>query len=83
MILALLSRIPLSTWLIGGAVAFGIFYHLHARSEAYEQGRAAERAAIAEATKRKLNDATIADDAHNRCVADPKCRVSNDGYRRD
>lgn len=46
-------------------------------------GRAIERAAIAEATARRLKDASAADDAHNRCLANPACRLSDDGFRRD
>jgi hypothetical protein len=59
---ALFGRLPLTTWIIGAAVAAGVLYHLHARGEAYEQGRAAERAEIAKANeeaRRKADDAAI------------------------
>lgn len=46
-------------------------------------GEANVRAEQAKIVTRKLNDASIADDAHNRCLADPTCRLSNDGFRRD
>lgn len=52
----------------------------------YQVGRShggdAVRAEIAKETRRRLNDATIADDVHNRCIADPACRLSDDGYKR-
>jgi predicted metal-dependent HD superfamily phosphohydrolase len=46
-------------------------------------GRQQERAERAAVVQRKLNNATIADDANTRCLADPHCRLSDDGYRRD
>jgi predicted metal-dependent HD superfamily phosphohydrolase len=46
-------------------------------------GRQEERAERAAVVQRKLNNATIADDANTRCLADPRCRLSDDGYRRD
>lgn len=53
----------------------------------YQQGRrdgaAAVRAEIAAENARRLNDATRADDASRKCAADPVCRLSNDGFRRD
>lgn len=45
-------------------------------------GRAEERAEQAETVRRKLNDATIADTAVTRCLADPACRLSDDGFKR-
>lgn len=45
-------------------------------------GRDAERAEQAETVRRKLNDATIADTAVTRCLADPACRLSDDGFKR-
>ncbi|CAN7663938.1 hypothetical protein LJR009_006067 [Bosea sp. LjRoot9] len=51
--------------------------------QAKQSGRDAERAEQADTIRRKLDDATMADDAHTRCLADPACRLSNDGYRRD
>jgi hypothetical protein len=53
----------------------------------YEVGRshggASVRADIAKEVRKKLNAAQTADDATTRCLADPQCRMSNDGYRRD
>jgi hypothetical protein len=46
-------------------------------------GRQEERAERAAVVQRKLNNATLADDATTRCLADPRCRLSDDGYRRD
>lgn len=34
-------------------------------------------------TLEKNNAASHADDAARRCAADPACRLSNDGYKRD
>lgn len=48
-----------------------------------DMGRQEERLERAAAIQRKLDNATIADDANTRCLADPKCRLSNDGFRRD
>ncbi len=45
-------------------------------------GRAEERAAQAEVVRRKLNDASIADTDVTRCLADPTCRLSDDGFKR-
>lgn len=45
-------------------------------------GRDAERAEQAETVRRKLNDATIADTDVTRCLADPTCRLSDDGFKR-
>ena len=47
-----------------------------------QAGRAEERAEQAETVRRKLNDATIADTAVTRCLADPACRLSDDGFKR-
>lgn len=46
-------------------------------------GRQEERADRAAVVQRKLENATIADDASTRCLADPRCRLSDDGFRRD
>lgn len=46
-------------------------------------GRQEERLERAAEVRRKLNDATLADTAVTRCLADAACRLSNDGYRRD
>lgn len=48
-----------------------------------DMGRQEERQERAAAIQRKLDNATIADDANTRCLADPACRMSNDGFRRD
>ncbi len=48
-----------------------------------QMGRVEERIEQAETVRRKLNNATIADDVNSRCLADPSCRLSNDGFRRD
>lgn len=67
---------------IGGAVAlllsYAVTYQIGKRA-----GENAFRAEQARVVERKLKDASIADDAHNRCLADPACRVSDDGFRRD
>lgn len=67
---------------LGAAVAAlaALAFAYHAIKDAGRQQERVERAA---AIQRKLDNATIADDAHNRCLADPSCRLSDDGYRRD
>jgi hypothetical protein len=35
------------------------------------------------ATTKRSTNANRADDAARRCAADPDCRLSNDGFRRD
>lgn len=65
-------------------VAAGVLFAL---ATSYEFGRsygaASVRAQIAKEVREKLNAAQTADDATTRCLADPQCRLSNDGYRRD
>lgn len=65
---------------IGAAAVLALAGAWH---QAKQSGRDAERAEQADIIARKLNDATMADDAHARCLADPACRLSNDGFRRD
>lgn len=48
-----------------------------------DMGRQEERLERAAAVRKRLNDATLADSAATRCLADAKCRLSNDGFRRD
>lgn len=48
----------------------------------YQAGKDSARAEQAETVKRKLNDATIADTDVTRCLADPACRLSDDGFKR-
>jgi len=49
----------------------------------WQAGYDARTAQAAAEVQRKLHDANLADDASRRCAADPACRLSNDGYRRD
>jgi hypothetical protein len=48
-----------------------------------DAGRQEERVERAAEVRKRLNDATLADTATARCLADPTCRLSDDGYRRD
>lgn len=48
-----------------------------------DMGRQEERVERAAAVRKRLNDASLADSAATRCLADAKCRLSNDGFRRD
>jgi hypothetical protein len=67
---------------IAAIVALGLAFAATYRI-GYSHGAAGVRAEIAEQVQRRLKDAQIADDAATRCLADPQCRMSNDGYRRD
>jgi len=62
------------------AVAAALFVAYHSVKD---MGRQQERVERAEAVRKRLNDATLADTAATRCLADPACRLSNDGFRRD
>lgn len=48
-----------------------------------DAGRQEERNERAAEVRKRLNDATLADSLATRCLADAKCRLSNDGFRRD
>lgn len=48
-----------------------------------DAGRQEERLERAAEVRKRLNDATLADSAATRCLADAACRLSNDGYRID
>lgn len=61
-----------------GGLALAYLFHA-----VKDMGRQEERLERAAEVRRKLNDATLADSAVARCLADAKCRLSNDGYRRD
>lgn len=61
-----------------GFAALAFVYHA-----IKDMGRQEERIERAAAIQRKLDNATIADDANTRCLADPACRLQSDGYRRD
>lgn len=63
---------------IAGIAVLAFVYHA-----VKDMGRQEERLERAAAIQRKLDNATIADDANTRCLADPACRLSNDGFRRD
>lgn len=72
-----------STYLkLGAAIAvaalLGVAYH-----SVKDMGRQQERVERAAEVRKRLNDATLADSAATRCLADPACRLSNDGFRRD
>ncbi len=75
----------LKAYIIAGCL--GAAVAVMGASVVYQLGRshggAEVREEIAKDTRKRLNNAQIADDAHNRCLADPACRVSNDGFRRD
>lgn len=60
------------------AVFLGVAYHT-----VKDMGRRQERVERAEAVRKRLSDATIADSAATRCLADARCRLSDDGFRRD
>ena len=59
-------------------VMLGFAYHT-----VKDMGRQQERVERAAEVQKRLNDATLADTAATRCLADPACRLSNDGFRRD
>lgn len=60
------------------AVLLGVAYHA-----VKDMGRQEERVERAAEVRKRLNDATLADTAATRCLADASCRLSNDGFRRD
>lgn len=66
-----------------GAAAAGLAAAVWIFGAVKDLGRQEERAERAAVVQRKLENATIADDAATRCLADPGCRLSDDGYRRD
>lgn len=61
-----------------GLVLVGLAFHT-----VKDLGKQEERAERAREVKRRLDNATIADDAATRCLADPRCRLQSDGFRRD
>lgn len=63
---------------IAVVILLGVAYHA-----VKDMGRQEERLERAAAVRKKLGDATLADSAATRCLADPACRLSNDGFRRD
>jgi hypothetical protein len=60
------------------AIVLGVAYHT-----VKDMGRQQERVERAEAVRKRLNDASLADSAATRCLADAQCRLSDDGFRRD
>lgn len=60
------------------AIVLGVAYHT-----VKDMGRQQERTERAAEVRKRLNDATLADSAVTRCLADASCRLQNDGYRRD
>lgn len=81
----LLRGIPIQTWIIGAVIAAGVFYHLHARADAYERGRTDARAEIERANieaRRKADDAAndvancrgVWDRASGKCLPDKPAR---------
>lgn len=60
------------------AILLGVAYHT-----VKDMGRQQERTERAAAVRKRLNDATLADSAATRCLADASCRLSDDGFRRD
>ncbi len=63
---------------VAGIAALAFVYHA-----VKDMGRQEERLERAAAIQRKLDNATIADDANTRCLADVRCRLRSDGFRRD
>lgn len=59
-------------------VAFG-WYTIHVRNQAVQAERVRQQYEEAE----RVRKATQADDAARRCATDPRCRLLNDGHRRD
>ena len=64
--------------IVAGIMALALVYHT-----VKNMGRHEERLERAAEARRKLNDATLADTAVTRCLADPACRLRDDGFRRD
>ena len=71
-----LGRVIILAGLI--VVAFG-WYTLHVRNLAVQAERVRQQYEEAE----RVRKATQADDAARRCATDPRCRLLNDGWRRD
>lgn len=63
--------------LLGVVALLGLAYYT-----VKDMGRQQERAASAEAVRKRLNDATLADTDATRCLADARCRLSDDGFKR-
>lgn len=63
---------------LAGAMALVFVFHA-----IKDMGRQEERLERAAEVRRKLNDATLADTAVTRCLADAACRLRDDGFRRD
>lgn len=63
---------------VGGCLALSYAFYA-----VKNMGRQEERLERAAEVRRKLNDATLADTAVTRCLADAACRLRNDGFRRD
>ena len=71
-----LGRTVIAAGLI--VAAFG-WYTLHVRNQAVQAERVRQKYEEAE----RVRKATQADDAARRCATDPRCRLLNDGWRRD
>ena len=71
-----LGRTVIAAGLI--VAAFG-WYTLHVRNQAVQAERVRQQYEEAE----RVRKATQADDAARRCATDPRCRLLNDGWRRD
>ena len=71
-----LGRTVIAAGLI--VVAFG-WYTLRVRNLAVQAERVRQQYEEAE----RVRKATQADDAARRCATDPRCRLLNDGWRRD
>lgn len=63
---------------VAGLILVGLVFHT-----VKDLGKQEERLERAREVKRRLDNATIADDAATRCLADPRCRLQSDGFRRD
>lgn len=77
---ALLNTTLGRAFIIAGllGVALG-WYTVHTRNQAL----LAERARVQAEEQARVDKANKADDAARRCAADPRCRLLNDGFRRD
>ncbi len=63
---------------VAALLVLGFVYHA-----IKDMGRQEERIERAAEVRRKLNDASIADSAATRCLADASCRLRDDGFKRD
>lgn len=75
-------------FIIGGVavlvgLGIGWLYLTNIKSKAYNQGYEAAISEMKKKEEKRVTNATKADDAAKRCSNDPRCRVQNDGYRRD